>query len=152
MELNDNEFLLLGLNILGRVLKSEKVARDRFRSNFGTEPVVAADLWMRLQSSIWRERKSCKPHHLLWCLMFLKSYDKEMNMAAKVGCDEKTWRKWIWCILREINVLKHEVVSGAWIRLGVELPLVLAQCYGFITDQTFKQVSWRHTTKSCHGC
>ena len=95
-------------------------------------------------------------NHIICCgVWFLKSYDKEMNMAAKVGCDEKTWTKWIWCILREINVFKHEVVSGAWIRLGIELLLVrliLAHCYGFITDQTFKQVSWRHTTKNCHGC
>jgi hypothetical protein len=111
---DENDFLKLGLFIVGRrVVKSCKIARDRFQSSFGTEPVVVADLWHRLMDCRrWSERNKCKPSHLLWALMFIKTYGKEMDMAARARCDEKTWRKWVWIVLYGINLLKHDVVRG----------------------------------------
>jgi hypothetical protein len=114
---NETDFLRLGLFVVGRkVLKSDKLARDRFQSSFGTQPVVVADLWHRLMDcGRRRNRHKCRPKHLLWALMFLKSYGKEMDMAARATCDEKTWRKWIWIVLSGINTMKCDVVSDTMI-------------------------------------
>lgn len=111
---DENDFLKLGLFIAGRrVVKSRKVSRGRFQSSFGTEPVVVADLWQLLMDCrLWTYRDKCKPSHLLWALMFLKTYGKEMDMAARVRCDEKTWRKWVWVVLHGISLLKSDVVSN----------------------------------------
>ena len=57
------------------------------------------------------DARSAEPQHLLWCLLFLKTYDKESNLAAKCDLDEKTYRKWVWYFTDKISWLEAEVVS-----------------------------------------
>jgi hypothetical protein len=110
MNLDAADFLDIGLAIIGRSVKSEKLARDRFASSYGTEPLIAAILWeMMMNSNIQYDKPF--PKHLLWALMFLKSYDTEMNIASRLRVDEKTYRKWLWIILPWIATLKREAVS-----------------------------------------
>lgn len=112
MNLTGEDFLSLGLTMVNRTAKSERVARERFQAHFGTEAVVVADLWRRLGPTSLVTDYKCKPTHLLWCLMFLKGYGKEMVMASSVGCDESTWRKWIWLVLTHgLHELKTDLVS-----------------------------------------
>ena len=87
IEFSADDFLQLGLNIINRSIKSNVVARERFQANYGTEAVVVADVWLRLMNSNWRETTCIKPTHLLWSLMFIKSYGKQREMAAKSKCD-----------------------------------------------------------------
>jgi len=50
--------------------------------------------------------------HLLWALMFLKSYGKEKVMSALAGgVDPQTFRKWVWIFIEAISYLEDEVVS-----------------------------------------
>jgi hypothetical protein len=112
INLTGEDFLNMGLTIVNRKVKSKRVARERFQAHFGTEAVVVADLWLRLQPTSLVTDNNCKPTHLLWCLMFLKGYGKEMVMASSIGCDESTWRKWIWLVLTYgFQELKTDLVS-----------------------------------------
>ena len=54
----------------------------------------------------------CQPKHLLWCLFFLKSYTSENAVAASVGADEKTFRKWFWYVIGCLNDLEQDLVSS----------------------------------------
>ena len=57
-----------------------------------------------------KPRKSL-PKHLLWAMLFLKSYGPEPFLAGLVGVAEKTWRKWVWLMINAINRLYSRVVS-----------------------------------------
>jgi hypothetical protein len=94
--------------MISQTIKSSTVARERFQANYGTEAVVAADVWLRLMSSRLREKNSLKPNHLLWS----QSYGKQREMAPKNKCDEKTWRNWVWKGRYAINHLKKDVVRA----------------------------------------
>lgn len=71
----------------------------RFRSFFGTSPIICSSLWGLLAGS--RPAYS-QPKHLLWALMFLRLYNTEHIHARLAGVDEKTFRKWSWAFVREI--------------------------------------------------
>jgi hypothetical protein len=56
-----------------------------------------------------------KPANLLWALMFLKLHCAESVLATLAGAgqksvDEKTFRKWTWLFVEEINHLKYRVI------------------------------------------
>jgi hypothetical protein len=56
-----------------------------------------------------------KPANLLWALMFLKLYCAQSVLATLAGAgeksmDEKTFRKWTWLFVEEINHLKYRVI------------------------------------------
>lgn len=82
---------------------------NRFRSIFGTDPRIVADIWNRIQP--WRTISSvAKPHHLLWALLFMKSYATESLCAAMCGVTEKTFRKWQFIFCEAISNLKDHVI------------------------------------------
>jgi hypothetical protein len=60
----------------------------RFRSHFGTTPI-------------------------LWALLLLKLYLPENVNAAMTGPDEKTFRKWSWLVVGLISDIEEELVSAA---------------------------------------
>ena len=54
------------------------------------------------------------PMHLLWTLLFLKTYGKESIMSTIVEADEKTVRKWVWHIAELIADMDNDVVSNCF--------------------------------------
>ena len=85
-------FWRLGHKITGYELEgSLSVGYRKFRSFFGTTPLVCVVIWDMLLLD--RPRKSA-PQHLLWALMLLKHYSTESINAALTGVSEKTFRKW----------------------------------------------------------
>ena len=71
---------------------SKMTGYRRFRSFYGISPQVFAVLWKQIQN----KPAGSEPKHLLWCLFFLKNYNKEHINAAIAGVDEKTFRLWAW--------------------------------------------------------
>jgi len=71
------------------------------------------------------------PEHLLWTLMFLKIYMPYRAFAALVGCDEKTFQKWTWCIIKSLSRQARVVVRVT--RRGL---LCIVFYYQSITDTT----------------
>lgn len=62
-------------------------------------------------SYIWEEineelPNGASPMHLLWTLMFLKSYNTEEVNRAIIQADEKTIRKWIWIFIDKISRMR----------------------------------------------
>lgn len=86
---------------------------ERFRSWFGTPPHVVAIVWAGLALTGWlRSVSKPKPKHMLWALLFLKTYSTEPTLASRVGgVDEKTFRKWTWLYLEGIAGLASKAVS-----------------------------------------
>ena len=53
-----------------------------------------------------------QPKHLLWTLLFLKTYATEPILCALVGgVDEKTFRTKVWFLVCEIALLADHLVS-----------------------------------------
>ena len=89
---------------------SKSVRERRFRGLFGVSPLVIVHLWTLLFPVI---PKSAEPRHVLWGLLFLKSYANEVVLSAITGADEKTQRHWIWTITTAIANLS--IVSTVYI-------------------------------------
>ena len=47
-------------------------------------------------------QEEASPKHLLWALMFLKQYNTQSFTASIVDVDEKTYRKWVWKVIKKI--------------------------------------------------
>ena len=91
---------------------SEETKERRFKSLFGERVYVFATLWSLLDPFNYKTMNNVETKHILWTLMFLKLYGKEINFCSlSGGCDEKTFRKWVWKMIFEISDLEPEVVS-----------------------------------------
>lgn len=106
-----DRFLVLGIeHILGKSVGELELARRRFVSTFGTDPIVVTVVWRLLLP--WRQRqRGIKPQHLLWALMFMKLYTVETTVSSMAGVTEKTYRKWAWRFVEAIGRLSGKVVS-----------------------------------------
>ena len=116
MSSKTNLFLLFlneGEKILGRkklsneeFFKSRNLERD-FRTLFGCSPVTCSVIWVKCDFSHQVKRK-----HLLWALMFLKTYGTEATLTVKAGIsDRKCFRETIWPIIKKIASLRKREVS-----------------------------------------
>lgn len=102
--LSADVFWNLGLPLMRHNCKNSTiVGLRRFRAMFGTSPYLCAIVWNRLSSQL---PESAVPVHLLWSLIFLKSYNTEEINRVMIGADEKTIRKWIWIIVNAIANLR----------------------------------------------
>ena len=81
---------------------SEIVANRRFRGLFGVSAEICGQIWSLTQH---QHLPGSQPRHLLWALLFLKSYANETVLSALTGADEKTQRLWIWRFIRAISRL-----------------------------------------------
>jgi hypothetical protein len=71
----------------------------RFRVLFGVSSPICCRLWHLVKSSL---PNGASPRHLLWTLYFLRQYsDQEVN-SAFAKCDEKTFRKWCWIVIKAL--------------------------------------------------
>ena len=58
---------------------------------------VCAHIWNAIRFDL---PTGAKPKHLLYGLLFMKVYSIEHVHANMVGCDEKTFQKWAWVIIK----------------------------------------------------
>jgi hypothetical protein len=85
----------------------------RFAALFGAQPLLCSLVWRRIYEAKQGSMPRASPKHLLWALMFLKTYETEAVISSIVEADEKTVRKWVWFFVRAIADLDVEVVSTA---------------------------------------
>ena len=104
-------FLSCASEMLGRAPKSfTSVAYRRFRGIFGVSPETCASLWNLIGE---KAPSGSVPVHLLWALLFLKSYSTEHVNSVIAGVDEKTFRKWSWTFVGLLSDLK--IVSESFL-------------------------------------
>lgn len=109
-----HEFEAMAFELMGFVPGgSESVRMRRIRGHFGLEPSLMVLVWRELAHSRWLEfaGRSPKPVHLLWALLFLKTYSIEEVHAAEAGVSERTFRKWAWFYAKGIARLDQKFVS-----------------------------------------
>ena len=108
-----SSFLKLGLSFseAARSDRSHATQNQRFKALCGVHPTVSAIVWGELKRSMLVE-DACKPKHLLWVLIFLKTYSTESSLAVAIGADEKTLRKWIFIIIYAISDLEDDWVGA----------------------------------------
>ena len=119
MKLDWVHFRTLGLEMIEKLPShladnvEATMTQDRdFRSQFGVNWRVCSSLWNLLDehfsSAPGLKRQ---PKHLLWALMFLKTYANESTYRCLTGVTEKTFRKWAWHVIGEIADLSPMIVS-----------------------------------------
>lgn len=74
--------------------RSLYVGRRKFLAHFGVPALICEILWDKLGASL-----NFKPKHLLWALLFLKTYNTEHVMSTILKTDEKTLRKYVWMVV-----------------------------------------------------
>lgn len=69
-----------------------------------------ADVWDRCADAVPKSR----PEHMLWAIIFLKTYGTEGAMCDMVRNpdrpDEKTYRKWIWLWIEAISAESSDII------------------------------------------
>lgn len=87
--------------IIKKPVSASSVWIRRFRCFFGVTPLIAAEIWVRLNVP-----SHSFPKHLLFALLFLKRYDAEHVNASVCDVDEQTFRKWCWFYVEQMASLK----------------------------------------------
>lgn len=104
-------FLNDGLELANHNLASSPLTGyRRFRCFYGIAPEVFTKLWNLLSDKPDRS----EPKHLLWCMFFLKNYNKEHVNAAIANVDEKTFRLWTWRfihLLANLDVVEYNLIT-----------------------------------------
>ena len=86
------------------------VETRNFLSSFGCTVAVITTLWNLIDPS---NICSARPKHLLWALLFLKTYAKEATLCAIAKTNRTTFKTWAWLMLRHIAALRFHIVSQA---------------------------------------
>ena len=118
-------FRLLGWDMIHHIPTNVPINRNacasnearqeaEFRSAFGISSAVCSHVWEYLSSSVRKVngQEKAKPTHLLWSLMFLKTYGTEIFLCCLLKTTEKTFRKWVWIIIESISNLYDDIVSS----------------------------------------
>lgn len=99
--MSEDLFISIGQSMfLHAPLGSALTCERRFRSLFGTSPLICSIVWGILKSEI---PPGGEPRHLLWALLFLKTYGTEHTLRVMTKVDEKTQRKWVWLFIELIS-------------------------------------------------
>jgi hypothetical protein len=98
----DFELLLVSMH-----LRSKLPDNQYIRAHFGVSIKTLTRIWDTCSSN----NLSSKPEHLLWTLQFLKTYETEEILSNTFGVSRKTYRKWVWIMVKSISDSKKRVVS-----------------------------------------
>lgn len=90
--------------------KREKEEDDICRSFFGAPIAVIVQVWNLVLPFI--DMNGALPKHILWALVFLKTYSTTAVHCRIVGWpDPKTYRKWSWYFVELIASLKDDLIQ-----------------------------------------
>ena len=91
--------------------RAQTVEERRFRELFGVSAMVAISVWRRL-SRTSQIPFGGEPKHLLWALLFMKVYPKEMVMCKLINVkNPKTCRGRVKDYIEAMADLESDVVS-----------------------------------------
>ena len=113
-----NDVYILGKEIMNRAdrrlgkLTIGGPEDRRLRSFFGAGVEVILEGWHRMKDQQLIPEGALFVHYL-WALMFMKIHSTEGAMCGHAGgVDPKTFRKWVWPMIRAIADLEYTVVSN----------------------------------------
>ena len=127
-------FFRCGLSMLNQKNKCSnlhnRMQRDRFLALFGVTPHVCSMIWNYLIKFLLLP-KSAYPYHLLYSLMWMKTYKTESVLSSIARVGEKTFRNWCWDFIYAISLLEEYVVR--LIIYNHHLQLSFKSSCGYIT-------------------
>jgi len=96
-------FQNLTANILNKTsyIHSKRSLRQE-KELLGVSSLVCYSIWEAIYEKL---DDSAKPEHLLWALIFLKTYSSENTHSIIAGCSPVTFRKWSWEFIVHISNL-----------------------------------------------
>ena len=105
-------FFKMGCDIMNRSTMKEGIGDSdrRYTSLFGCNPKVCSIAW-DLLNRYGLLPEGGREEHLMWTLLFLKTYKTENDLAVLLGgIDEKTLRKWVMLFVQSLAELEGVVV------------------------------------------
>ena len=85
---------------------AESTQFKMYRAHFGISPTVTLRIWNKLNdNNLLRRNERAEPRHLLWCLYFLYVYPTETVGARTFNSSRPTFRKWVWTLVVELELL-----------------------------------------------
>ena len=91
-----------------RYLKRKHTPR-RFKSHFGVTLEIAELIWSKVENGDIPLDYEFKAYHLLWVLYFLKVYPLQDCAEVFFNVDHKTYRFWVWRLIKCLLVVLDEV-------------------------------------------
>ena len=112
---------------------SRETNTGRFKSAFGCNQVVAAQIFEDLQVTANQEARldenKISMFYFLQALNFLYRYDVEKEREPKFDRSPKTMREWVWYYVKKIAALKHEkIVFPEAEELGDDIWIMTVDC------------------------
>ena len=120
-----DDFIAIGRefqNRTNRKVGAELSEEQQFRSFYGIGSDVAVKAW-EMMHDLNLQPEDASIEHYLWCLFFMKVYPENEKISATVAggdkgaIDPKTFRKYIWPMIRAIADLEIHVVSSLCFQL-----------------------------------
>lgn len=113
-----DDFLRIGLDWAGfNAFRQENVNEatniQRFKSHFGSSPIVYANVWEDLLTTEVDEARinpRSKVENFFLSLYFLNVYPTEEKLAGLSKTCEMSARKWAWFFARKVQALKVKKV------------------------------------------
>lgn len=143
-----DQFLVLGLELMGLPVVNPKKNVERFLSIFVTTPAAASALFHDLQTATIAEAHvdSINFKYFMITLNWLKSYKVESEMAASFKLQEDTVRKWSWCYTKHIQALKEAKIRWDVLNRSTDILLVSDDSVHFLIEPR-KQPSTKSSSK-----
>jgi hypothetical protein len=151
-----DQVLKIGLDWAGfDACRRGRVSRDtnikRFKSHFGSSPLVCTVIWDDLLTTEIPDarigRTTCIDRFFL-TLYFLKAYPTEEKLAGISKLGEKTARRWIWFIASKIQALKAVQVRLTMLYFKksscLSLPQKIVPCKQIVWPQQWGEVDRVH--------
>ena len=97
-----------------------------FKTLFGVSTDVVAAVW-----NVTSFDDDINLLHLLWALIFLKTYNKEATLIALVGgnVSRKTYRKKVWSVLESLSQKSRALVSICCFHICICLRRIPLTCF-----------------------
>jgi len=115
------EMMARGLELAGFDERRQESVRydenlERFKSYYGSKPIVYAHIWEDLQTTdIAEARIEAKNQkdldHFFMALCFLTVYKTEKQLSGLFKACDTTCREWCWYYIKKIQALKGQKVS-----------------------------------------
>jgi hypothetical protein len=139
-----DDLMSIGLELVGfNAYRQRNVKRltnlKRFKSFYGSAPIVYANIWADLLTSDIEEARlsrsdACIENFLL-AVHFLKVYPTDDRLAGQFKMCIKTARKWAWFYLRKVQMLKVKKVSH---QTGENFSFLYKERYQFLNSYMFE--------------
>ena len=151
--LTPKEILQIGLRLVnyseGRISRAKKTSTNttRFKSHFGVNQIVAAQVFEDLQTTDHEEARldedKIEIKYFLQALSFLYIYETEQRREPVFDLSHKTMRNWVWYYVKKIQALKKDkIVFPDVADFGDDIWILSVDC----TDCPIEEIS--HPTLS----